>query len=98
LPKDRNALLLGAELALQRKDYLLASRALTTAAAASDDESLAERATRVAFETSPNQYVLKARNAGSRSTPRAKRHDALPPFAALRLYRIDEATEQLMSY
>jgi tetratricopeptide (TPR) repeat protein len=93
LPKDPNALLLGAEMSLQRKEYLLAARALSVAAQESDDEQLAERATQVAFEHRQNSYVMKSAHRWleiNSTSEEARRYAA---FAALRLYKIDEAAE-----
>ena len=50
LPDDPNALVLGAEVALQRGQYLEASRAYVKAAQGANDETLAEQATRIAYE------------------------------------------------
>src|SRR5688572_20295726 len=49
-PDDANALVLGAEVALQRGQYLDATKAYVKAALGSKDEQLAEQASRVAFE------------------------------------------------
>ena len=49
-PEDANALVLGAEVALQRGQYLDATKAYVKAALGSKDEELAEQAARVAFE------------------------------------------------
>lgn len=93
LPKDPNTLVLGAEMALQRKQYLLATEALSAAAAQGQDEQLAERATRVAFEHHQNTYVLQnaKRWLDINSTSEEARRFA--GVAALRLYRIEEAAE-----
>ncbi|HYM34584.1 MAG TPA: tetratricopeptide repeat protein [Steroidobacteraceae bacterium] len=95
LPKDPNALLLGAEMALQHKEYLLASRAFAAAAAASDDEALAERATRVAFEHHQNSYVVKGAKRWLEINATSEEARRFAAFAALRFYRIDEAAEHL---
>src|SRR3954470_10445287 len=50
MPGDPNALVLGAEVALQRGQFLEASRAYVRAAQMASDEELAEQATRVAHE------------------------------------------------
>lgn len=93
LPSDANALLVGAELALQRKQYLQAAQALAAAAAASDDESLAERATTVAYEHHQDRYVLTSAKRWLEINSSSEQAQRFAGFAALRLYRIDAATE-----
>lgn len=97
LPADPNALLLGAEVALQRKQFLEAARAYTKAAGLSEDESLAEQATRVAADT--HQTSLALVNAKRWLQLNATNEDAhrFAAFSALRLYRIDEARTHLAS-
>jgi len=92
-PRDANALLVGAELALQRKQYLEAAQALSAAAAASDDETLAERATSVAYEHFQNTYALKSADRWLQLNISSEEAHRYAGFAALRLYRIDIATE-----
>jgi tetratricopeptide (TPR) repeat protein len=92
---DPNALVLGAEVALQRGQVLEASRAYVKAAQTATDESLAEQATRVAFEH--NQWTLVQAGAErwlelNHTNEEARRFAA---FAALHLYRIDDAAEHL---
>ncbi len=94
LPRDPNALLLGAEMALQHKQYLLATEALAAAAAASDDEMLAEHATRVAFEHHQDSYVLKDARRWLEINSTSEEARRFAGVAALRLYRIDEAASQ----
>ncbi len=91
LPRDANTLVLGAEMALQRKQYLLATQALSAAAALSDDEQLAERATRVAFEHHQNSYVLENARRWLALNSTSEEAQRFAGVAALRLYRIDEA-------
>ncbi len=93
LPRDPNALLVGAELALQRKQYLQAARWLAAAAAGSDDESLAERAATVAFEHHQNTSVLRSAKRWLELNSSSEHARRFAGFAALRLYRIDEAAE-----
>ena len=92
---DPNALVLGAEVALQRGQVLEASRAYVKAAQTATDESLAEQATRVAFEH--HQWTLVQEGAErwlqlNHTNEEARRFAA---FAALHLYRIDDAAEHL---
>jgi tetratricopeptide (TPR) repeat protein len=97
LPTDPNALLMGAEVALQRKEYLQASQWLSAAAAASDDESLAERATTVAYEHHQNRYVLKSATRWLELNSSSEQAQRFAGFAALRLYRIDVAASHFQS-
>jgi tetratricopeptide (TPR) repeat protein len=94
-PGDPNALILGAEVALQRGEYLEASKAYLRAAQSADDEALAEQATRVAYEHRQWSVVEQAADRWLRlnhTNEEARRYAA---FAALHLYRLDEATEHL---
>jgi tetratricopeptide (TPR) repeat protein len=95
LPDDPNALVLGAEVALQRKQFREAARAYVRAAQLSNDESLAEQAARVAFEHHQWTLVQAAANRWlelNHTNEEARRFAA---FAALHLYQIDSATEHL---
>ena len=60
LPSDPNALILGAEVALQRKQYREASEAYVRAAELSSDEALSEQATRIAYENNQWNLVIEA--------------------------------------
>jgi tetratricopeptide (TPR) repeat protein len=94
-PGDANALVLGAEVALQRGQYLDAARAYVKAALSSRDEELAEQATRVAFEHQQWTLVQTAAEHWlelNHTNEEARRFAA---FAALHLYRIDAAAEHL---
>lgn len=95
LPADPNALVLGAEVALQRGQYLEASRAYVKAAQLARDEALAEQATRVSYEH--HQWTLVLAGAErwlelNHTNEEARRFAA---FAALHLYQIDRAAEHL---
>jgi tetratricopeptide (TPR) repeat protein len=95
LPDDPNALVLGAEVALQRGQYLDASRAYVKAAQGAQDEELAEQAARVAFEHQQWTLVQEAAERWlelNQTNEEARRYAA---FAALHLYRIDAAAEHL---
>jgi tetratricopeptide (TPR) repeat protein len=92
---DPNALVLGAEVALQRGQYLEASRAYLRAAQAASDEELAEQATRVAYEHHQWSLVQTAAERWlelNHTNEEARRFAA---FAALHLYRIEPAAEHL---
>lgn len=95
LPDDPNALVLGAEVALQRGQYLEASRAYVKAAQGANDETLAEQATRIAYEH--HQWTLVLTGAErwlelNQTNEEARRFAA---FAALHLYQIDRAAQHL---
>lgn len=95
LPADPNALVLGAEMALQRGQYLEASQAYLRAAQATSDEELAEQATRVAHEHRQWTVVQAAAERWlelNHTNEEARRFAA---FAALHLYRINTAAEHL---
>jgi len=95
LPGDPNALVLGAEMALQRGHYLEASKAYLRAAQMTDDEELVEQATRVAHEHRQWTVVQAAAERWlelNHTNEEARRFAA---FAALHLYRIDTAAEHL---
>jgi tetratricopeptide (TPR) repeat protein len=95
LPADPNALVLGAEMALQRGQYLEASRAYLRASQAANDEELAEQATRVAHEHRQWTVVQAAAERWlelNHTNEEARRFAA---FAALHLYRIDTAADHL---
>ena len=95
LPTDPNALVLGAEVALQRNQYREAARAYVRAAQLANDEQLAEQATRVAYEHHQWTLVLAAAERWlelNQTNEEARRFAA---FAALHLYQIDRAAEHL---
>lgn len=95
LPADPNALVLGAEMALQRGQYLEASQAYLRAAQGTNDEELAEQATRVAHEHRQWTVVQAAAERWlelNHTNEEARRFAA---FAALHLYRINTAAEHL---
>src|SRR5512138_3137434 len=92
---DPNALVLGAEVALQRGEYLEASKAYLRAALTAEDEALAEQATRIAYEHRQWSIVEQAADRWLRlnhTNEEARRYAA---FAALHLYRLDAAAEHL---
>jgi len=95
LPTDPNALVLGAEVALQRGEYREASQAYVRAAQTAQDEALAEQATRISYEH--HQWTLVLAGAErwlelNHTNEEARRFAA---FAALHLYQIDRAAEHL---
>jgi tetratricopeptide (TPR) repeat protein len=94
-PDDANALVLGAEVALQRGQYLDATRAYVKAALASKDEELAEQATRVAFEHQQWTLVQTAAEHWLQLNHTNEEARRFAAFSALHLYRIDAAADHL---
>ena len=95
LPTDPNALVLGAEVALQRNQYREASQAYVRAARLATDETLAEQATRVAYEHHQWSLVVQAAERWlelNQTNEEARRFAA---FASLHLYQIDRAVGHL---
>lgn len=95
LPTDPNALVLGAEVALQRNQYLEASRAYVRAAQLANDEALAEQATRVAYEHHQWTLVLAGAERWLELNHTNEEARRFAGFAALHLYQIDRAAEHL---
>jgi tetratricopeptide (TPR) repeat protein len=95
LPADPNALVLGAEMALQRGQYLEASQAYLRAAQAANDEELAEQATRVAHEHRQWSVVQAAAERWLELNHTDEEARRFAAFAALHLYRINTAAEHL---
>ena len=92
---DPSSLVEEAEAALQRGEYLAASKAYLRAAMDAQDELLAEQAARVAYEH--RQWSIAAQAAArwlelNETSEEARRHAA---FVALQLYQLDEAAEHL---
>jgi tetratricopeptide (TPR) repeat protein len=94
-PEESNALVLGAELALQRGRYLDASRAYVKAALSTRDEELAEQAARVAFEHQQWSLVQSAAEHWLQINSTNEEARRFAAFAALRLYRLQAAAEHL---
>ena len=95
LPPDPEALLADADAALERNELPEAARSYRLAAQASDDEAVAEQATRVAFEHAQYREALLAAErwlAINPTSEQARRHAGI---AALELHRLDEAEAQL---
>ena len=92
-PRDGNALLMGAEIALQKKEYLESARLFAAATRASDDERLAERATSSAYENFQSTYVLKSAERWLEINVSSEEAHRYAGFAALRLYQINTAVE-----
>lgn len=95
LPADPDALVLGGEVALQRGRHLEASRAYLRAAQASEDETVAEQAARVAYEHEQWTLVRAAADRWLELNPTNEEAQRFAAFAALHLYQIDAAAEHL---
>lgn len=95
LPADPNALVLGAEVALQRGQYREAAMAYVRAATAASDEQLCEQAARVAFENQQWTLVQSAAERWLQLNQTSEEAHRFAAFAALHLYRIDSAAEHL---
>lgn len=95
LPSDPNALVLGAEVALQRGQYREAAMAYVRAASAASDEQLCEQAARVAFEHQQWTLVQEAAKRWLQLNQTSEEAHRFAAFAALHLYELDEASEHL---
>jgi tetratricopeptide (TPR) repeat protein len=95
LPGDPNALVLGAEVALQRGHYREAALAYVRAATTASDEQLCEQAARVSFEHQQWRLVLEAADRWLELNPTSEEAHRFAAFAALHLYEIDVAAEHL---
>jgi tetratricopeptide (TPR) repeat protein len=95
LPSDPNALILGAEVALQRGQYREAAMAYVRAATSASDEQLCEQAARVAFEHQQWTLVMEAAEHWLQLNQTSEEAHRFAAFAALHLYKIDVATEHL---
>jgi tetratricopeptide (TPR) repeat protein len=93
LPSDPDALVLGAEVALQRGEYLQAARAYVRAARNAKDEELAEQAARIAYEHQQWSLAQAAAERWLELNQTSEEARRLAAFAAVRLYRIDTAAE-----
>jgi tetratricopeptide (TPR) repeat protein len=93
LAGDPQALAAAAEQALERRDYVAAARFYREAAEASDEETMAEEAARVAFEHHQTGEMYAAATRWLELNPTSEEARRFAAFGALRLYRIDEAIE-----
>lgn len=94
---NANTQLLEAEVALQGKQYRRASRLFAAAAQASEDETLAERASMMAFEHRQNNDALNSATRWLELNPSSEQARRVAGFAALRLYRVDVAAEHFQA-
>lgn len=95
LPSDPNALVLGAEVALQRGQYREAAMAYVRAATTASDEQLCEQAAKVAFEHQQWTLVVQAAHRWLQLNQTSEEAHRFAAFGALHLYRIDVAAEHL---
>ena len=95
LPSDPNALVLGAEVALQRGQYREAALAYVRAATAASDEQLCEQAAKVAFEHQQWTLVMQASERWLQLNQTSEEAHRFAAFSALHLYKIDVAAEHL---
>ena len=92
-----DAALAAAEQALQQRDYPTAARAWRAAAQASDDESVAEQATRVAFDHHQLREAALAAERWLELNPTSENARRYAGVVALKLHRLDEAERQFAS-
>jgi len=97
LPNDPNALVLGAEVALQRGQYREAAMAYVRAATSSSDEQLCQQAASVAFEHQQWTLVTEAADRWLQLNQTSVEAHRFAAFAALHLYKVDTAAEHLGS-
>src|SRR5688572_4868689 len=95
LPSDPNALVLGAEVALQRGQYREAAMAYVRAATTASDEQLCEQAAKVAFEHQQWTLVMQAAERWLQLNQTSEEAHRFAAFSALHLYKVDAAAEHL---
>jgi tetratricopeptide (TPR) repeat protein len=86
-----SALLANGDAALERGDLPAAATAYRRAAEASDDESIAEQATRVAFDNFQLQETARSADRWLALNPTSEQAHRYAGVAALRLHRLDAA-------
>jgi tetratricopeptide (TPR) repeat protein len=90
-------LLADADAALERDDYPQAARLYREAAQRSDDEAIAEQATRAAFEHHQLKEASLAARRWLEINPTSENAHRYAGLAALRLHRLDEAEQHFAS-
>jgi tetratricopeptide (TPR) repeat protein len=90
-PVTPESLLVDADAALQRGDYPVAARLLREAAQASADETVAEQATRVAFDNFQLQEAVLASRRWLELNPTSEQARRYAGITALKLHRLDDA-------
>jgi tetratricopeptide (TPR) repeat protein len=86
-----------AEAALQRHDYPAAAKGYREAAQQSDDETLAEQATRVSFDHHQLRQAALAAERWLQLNPTSENARRYAGIIALKLHRLDEAEQQFAS-
>jgi tetratricopeptide (TPR) repeat protein len=92
-PADPEALLAQGDAALARGELPEAARAYRLAADASDDEAVAEQATRVAFDNFQFGEASRAADRWLALNPSSEQAERYAGVSALALHRLDEAEE-----
>jgi len=92
--KPPEALLADGDSALERNELPEAARAYRLAAQASADESVAEQATRIAFDQSQMQEAMLAAERWLELNPTSEQARRYAGVAALELHRLDAAEQQ----
>jgi len=90
---DADTHLVLAEIALQRGDFLAAATEYLAATRASPDVTLAEQATKIAFDSDQQTIALDAAHRWLELDPKNVAAHRYLAVTALRLYRLDEAAE-----
>jgi len=93
VPADPDSLLAEGDAALERGELPEAARAYRLAADASDDEAVAEQATRVAFDNFQFQEASRAADRWLALNPSSEQAERYAGVSALALHRLDEAEE-----
>jgi tetratricopeptide (TPR) repeat protein len=93
VPVDADSLLAEGDAALERGELPEAARAYRLAADASDDEAVAEQATRVAFDNFQFQEASRAADRWLALNPSSEQAERYAGVSALALHRLDEAEE-----
>jgi tetratricopeptide (TPR) repeat protein len=91
VPLDPDALLAEGDAALERNELPEATRAYRRAAEASEDELLAEQATRVAFDNSQLRETALAADRWLTLNPTSEQARRYAGISALELHRLDDA-------
>lgn len=92
-PQDPEALLAAGDAALERGDLPQAALAYRRAADLSDDEAVAEQATRMAFDNFQIEEASKAADRWLALNPTSEQAERYAGVAALALHRLDDAEE-----
>jgi tetratricopeptide (TPR) repeat protein len=92
-PADADSLLAQGDAALERGELPEAARAYRLAADASDDEAVAEQATRIAFDNFQFGEASRAADRWLALNPSSEQAERYAGVSALALHRLDEAEE-----